>query len=577
MSISSHKHANLTSLSTELFGPAVFGPLFLRPRLVANTPALAHVPLLFWVCAALRPRHAVVIGVGQGVLHFAVCQALERIGGVSSCRGVGFWGLTADDHGSANIPEELLEHQNMLYEDISTLEQGDDLESLVDGIKDASVDLIVLDLTSAPEGLLQRAQTLLDCLHQSGVLLVYGTDSIKPQSADAAAIERLFSKFNSASFQHDKGLTLFNSDGEIPSQLIPLMSVSEAGALAPEVGRLFRRVGQGILGSVQANYEKSARVQAERQASESELARVAAEELNEALNAANNAHVRSVAEIQSELFDERLRVAQMVSQVAALESRTFVLQSEHDKKISDEIKKTENIRIESALSIERLNAEIDNLREELSDELKLKSDLLAASEDRQALRAAHADNLRTIQDELSRTQKALKIERNTRFSETLALTQMLEALNAEMGTLKEEHRASLISQRDKQAKHQYIQSMLNASRERLQIDLLQPHRLVANRRAKKRFEKNMEAVRVSGLFDNEWYLATYSDVEESGADPLQHFLARGCYELRNPGPDFDSLKYHIFHMDVTEAGIPAIIHFVCDGKQEGRQIFAVGD
>src|SRR5690242_18976729 len=52
-----------------------------------------------------------------------------------------------------------------------------------------------------------------------------------------------------------------------------------------------------------------------------------------------------------------------------------------------------------------------------------------------------------------------------------------------------------------------------------------------------------EDVRKSGLFDAEYYLATYPDVAERNIDPLVHYLEEGAREGRDPHPSFDSTFY----------------------------------
>jgi hypothetical protein len=47
----------------------------------------------------------------------------------------------------------------------------------------------------------------------------------------------------------------------------------------------------------------------------------------------------------------------------------------------------------------------------------------------------------------------------------------------------------------------------------------------------------------TGLFDAEFYRATYRDVREAGADPIVHFLRAGAREGRMPNPLFDSAFY----------------------------------
>src|SRR5260221_3547325 len=52
-----------------------------------------------------------------------------------------------------------------------------------------------------------------------------------------------------------------------------------------------------------------------------------------------------------------------------------------------------------------------------------------------------------------------------------------------------------------------------------------------------------EDVRRSGLFDAEYYLATYPDVAERNIDPLVHYLEEGARQGRNPYRDFDAGFY----------------------------------
>ena len=55
------------------------------------------------------------------------------------------------------------------------------------------------------------------------------------------------------------------------------------------------------------------------------------------------------------------------------------------------------------------------------------------------------------------------------------------------------------------------------------------------------------AIRHSGLFDEDWYLARNSDVRNSGVDPLLHYVLFGAGEDRWPNPIFDPLWYRRQH------------------------------
>jgi ADP-heptose:LPS heptosyltransferase/GT2 family glycosyltransferase len=78
-----------------------------------------------------------------------------------------------------------------------------------------------------------------------------------------------------------------------------------------------------------------------------------------------------------------------------------------------------------------------------------------------------------------------------------------------------------------------------------------------------------EEIRKSGLFDAQYYLATYPDVAARNVDPLVHYLEEGGREGRNPHPDFDGA----FYLEQCEArgerpGNP-LLHYLRIGAARG--------
>jgi len=71
-------------------------------------------------------------------------------------------------------------------------------------------------------------------------------------------------------------------------------------------------------------------------------------------------------------------------------------------------------------------------------------------------------------------------------------------------------------------------------------------------------------------FDKEYYLSLYSDVRDSGVDPIIHFMKDGWKEGRNPSPNFNTNYYLNKYKDVKDSGINPFIHYMIFGKQEGR-------
>ena len=73
------------------------------------------------------------------------------------------------------------------------------------------------------------------------------------------------------------------------------------------------------------------------------------------------------------------------------------------------------------------------------------------------------------------------------------------------------------------------------------------------------------------VFDADWYLAKYPDVEKTEMQPLQHYLCYGERLGRKPGPAFDPLFYAESYPDVVESGTNLLTHFVTIGQREGRR------
>ena len=79
-----------------------------------------------------------------------------------------------------------------------------------------------------------------------------------------------------------------------------------------------------------------------------------------------------------------------------------------------------------------------------------------------------------------------------------------------------------------------------------------------------------DLLRSSGLVDEDWYRAAYPDLAATGLDPVEHYLASGAAEGRNPNAFFDSAWYWEANPDVREAGLNPLVHYWTSGAAEGR-------
>jgi GT2 family glycosyltransferase/glycosyltransferase involved in cell wall biosynthesis len=80
----------------------------------------------------------------------------------------------------------------------------------------------------------------------------------------------------------------------------------------------------------------------------------------------------------------------------------------------------------------------------------------------------------------------------------------------------------------------------------------------------------VELIRRSELFDQEYYLAKNWDVRVSGEDPIVHYILNGCHEGRDPSATFSTVEYLNINADVRSAGLNPLLHFIKHGIDENR-------
>jgi len=71
---------------------------------------------------------------------------------------------------------------------------------------------------------------------------------------------------------------------------------------------------------------------------------------------------------------------------------------------------------------------------------------------------------------------------------------------------------------------------------------------------------------VRDAFDSRYYLDHYPDVHAAGVDPLDHYLAQGASERRDPGPHFNTSYYYCIHPELVQSGVNPLYHWVVAGK-----------
>lgn len=86
----------------------------------------------------------------------------------------------------------------------------------------------------------------------------------------------------------------------------------------------------------------------------------------------------------------------------------------------------------------------------------------------------------------------------------------------------------------------------------------------------KEINKEIEEIKESELFDENYYLMKNPDVKKSRLNPIEHYLLHGAKEERNPSPNFNTSFYLSSNPDVKKSGFNPLIHYIRHGKNEGR-------
>lgn len=126
-------------------GPVISSLTFMRPRFLRPDPALVHLPFLFWLVEATRPRVAVQIGLSSGTGYFGLCQALDRLDYDAACLGVAVQG---EAKGGA-LPSDLTAYARQQHREFSTLQ---DEHAPVTGDAAGPVDLLIVDSIAGTRG-----------------------------------------------------------------------------------------------------------------------------------------------------------------------------------------------------------------------------------------------------------------------------------------------------------------------------------------------------------------------------------------------------------------------------------------
>ncbi|WP_422450378.1 MULTISPECIES: hypothetical protein [unclassified Endozoicomonas] len=538
--------------------------MFWRPRFMADSPWLEHIPFYFWLIEAQQPELVFDPDVTSGSTYFALCQAVDKLNTETLCMA-GF-------HSQCQQQEAIARYNEDHYQEFSILSPERALDSIKD-IDDGSLDLLVLKYNS-PLILKQKSgksgeQWWEKKLSDSAIVLVHGSQKkeIKPL---CRWLKKNYSTFE---FVHGNGLLVVAAGKQQSVKIQSLMSLGTNRTGARIMQDVYSRLGLACRESwFSVNGKKQLKaLELELSQTREELAsheqekaavasqyqqacqeREAAQQQNHKLQNSVELRFDELAKLttllnQTETELQRASVEQTKLQQALEQSLTAAKETRlaEIKKLTDQLKNEQDNNQKAAVELTGANQKLAE-QDKLIKRLEQNNQLLEADQKQAAL---------TI-EELKQEHRRLEQSLQQRFDELAILTSMLE-------------------EKEQQIKRQPV----TGTEEKSEAKASHKKRLALNfnvlgkrQAAKAKLKEKIVLIEQSGLFDIQWYTKTYPAAAKYKAGAIAHYLILGANKGHNPSPDFNSSWYLDAYQDVKEAGINPLLHYIQFGRNEGRFI-----
>ncbi|MGN5085065.1 hypothetical protein ACTG2F_20605 [Aeromonas sp. 31P] len=366
--------------------------MFWRPRYLADSQWLQHVPFYFWLTEVLRPNVVVEPNLNSAVGYFAICQAIDKLN---------HDGLAYGAYGSQCNIEQVSRYNHEHYREFSHLVASDELAFISD-FDDASIDLLMLK-PGTPLLVSESAQTGLSPLLQSklsahAVVLIHGSMLSEHRPLCAS----LRSNYPSFELTQHNGLLLLCMGKQIPAQLETLINQGQDVRAQRLIQNIYARLGSANEDAWQCRvYERQVH------------------ELTEQLQAQTQ-HIQQIKETKQTFADKLQQASQDVaaakSHQAELAAKLAALGDETSEKrkqkqrllqekgqLEQELTALKKSRQQAAADMASLQQDIDVRFDELAKLTQLlvdaESRLEAVQQDNQSLR----QQLSQMQSELEKT------------------------------------------------------------------------------------------------------------------------------------------------------------------------------
>lgn len=367
---------------TDILTPLASRSLFWRARYLEASPALCHIPLLFWLVETARPRIAVTLGMADAVPHFALCQAVDKLGLDSLCIGVE----------NSAIDTEVTRFNQHNYEDFSHFAKatGETPEFLPHGRK---ADLLIVNRPASKALISALSSTWPSRLSDQSILLfLHG-----PEAGAEEAFQEAFQtedKVFTLGLHGSASLVLHGSNQSERLQRLVHLKPGQPGYTAAST--VFRRLGELHSKSCELEQASAELTQARQNAalSTAELQKAQAQLKNRADQEEPQSKLHrdlTQARQQNSLLHEELTAFK--HRLPSLEEETLNLRkllSEQEETLSERYNDI------SVLGLE-LQAKTEENRK-LAEEIEALKRTLGETE---TLRDAHAERIRDLENSTS--------------------------------------------------------------------------------------------------------------------------------------------------------------------------------
>ena len=277
----------------------------LRSQRNAFSTWTGHIPLMFALVSALRPRRFVELGVHNGMSFFAACQAAEHLGLGTQCIAIDSW-LGDEQAGfyDQTVLADVMAHFARHHP--SQIYIRSYFDTAARCFDDGSLDLLHVDGLHTYQAVRSDIETWLPKLSDTGVILLHDTCVLERNFGVWRLWEELSRRFPSYNFLHEHGLGVVYV-GTKPSPIADLLRMLAADHECRVLAQsYFAALGSRVVERTAPAQEDQALRQALQL--QSERARLAEEQLHDVLTSSSwrmtgglrslvqrSAHVRRVS------------------------------------------------------------------------------------------------------------------------------------------------------------------------------------------------------------------------------------------------------------------------------------------